>query len=110
MRSGSERRAILAFAVIAALVAGVGSYFAYSRPDALEHSVSAYAPAGQAIAQSTDAQYKGPLSGYNVPGLARPAVSGGLAGLIGAAMTFVAIAGAGFALSRARRRERGRHG
>jgi cobalt/nickel transport protein len=109
MPNATQKWAILALAAAAALVAGVGSYFAYSKPDALEHSVAVYAPEGGGV-QSTDAAHKAPLADYAVPGVAKPAVSGGLAGLIGVAVTFVVIMAAGFALSRASRKGRDSNG
>jgi|GEM_PF-5871792 len=108
--------------VLTLLAAGVFSYFAYSPPDALEHSLEHYAAKdasqqeqgepvqpGAAETQATETKeegYAGALPDYSVPGVEKPFLSGGAAGIIGIAATFAVIAGAGLLLqSRAKKRK-----
>lgn len=108
MHSAAQRRVVWLLAIATVLTAGVGSYFAYSKPDALEHSIAAYAPEGAAGVESTDGGYRGPMADYSVPGVAeKPFLSGAVAGLVGAGATFAVIAAAGFVIARTRRGGKG---
>lgn len=104
MGSLTSTKAFWVLAAVTALLAGVGSYFAYSKPDALEHSVSAYSPNPEASTSLADPQ--GVLPGYSVPGVKKPFVSGGVAGLVGVAVTFAVIAAFGL-LARGKRGKEG---
>jgi hypothetical protein len=82
------------FAITAA-IAGVLSYFAWSRPDALEHALSNYRngsvnTAPQAPGQSAAAA-KTPLPGYTVPSVTHPFAGNAVAGIIGVAATFAVL-------------------
>jgi cobalt/nickel transport protein len=93
-------RAVWILAVAAVSIAGVMSYFAYSKPDALEHSLLNYSTDANAAvaAQGTVPGNGAPLGDYNVGGVKQPFMSGGLAGIIGIVMAFVAVSFLGWAL------------
>ena len=65
------------------LVAGVGSYYASSHPDGLEH-VAASTGFGDTAEDSAVAD--SPLADYQVRGVEQDRLSGGLAGLLGVAL------------------------
>ncbi len=65
------------------LVAGVGSYYASSHPDGLEH-VAASTGFGDTAEDSAVAD--SPLADYQVRGVEQDRLSGGLAGLLGVAI------------------------
>jgi len=102
MRKAGHTKALWLVAGLVVILAGVVSYFAGSRPDALEYGVSKYAPGGQRPV--TDQQ------GANVPlpeGAApvaehRPFASNAISGIAGAAVTFAVIAAVGFLITRRR--------
>ncbi len=56
--------------------------------------------AAPAAASTGAGSYAAPMRDYGVPGVAKPQVRGGLAGVIGAAATFVVVAGIGVLLQR----------
>ena len=82
------------FAITAA-IAGVLSYFACSRPDALEHSLSNYrngsVDAAPKAPEQSAAAATAPLPGYTVPSVTHPFASNAVAGIIGAAATFAVL-------------------
>ena len=112
-----KRGAFWALAALAAVLAGVVSYFACSAPDALEYSLERHAP-GEATVESSDGAspkrndaYDAPLADYSAPPLSdKPFLSGGIAGLVGVAATFLVIVGAGLLLKRGKARKKAAHG
>lgn len=83
--------------LVSLLVAGVVSYWASSHPDGLEHVAERVGFADTAEDSPTA---DSPLSDYQVKGVDDPALSGGLAGLIGSAVVLVAAGGLGYAVRR----------
>ena len=104
MRDAGTRKAVWILAIAAVSIAGAMSYFAYSKPDALEHSLANYSTGGnEAVsAQNTPAGNGAPLADYGVRGVKQPFVSGGLAGVIGIVMVFAAVSFIGWALKHRR--------
>jgi hypothetical protein len=86
----------------ALLVAGVGSYWASSHPDGLEFVAE---KVGFADAAEDSATAGSPLSDYQVKGVENEALSGGLAGVIGAGVVLLLAGGLAYAV-----RRRGTHG
>jgi cobalt/nickel transport system permease protein/cobalt/nickel transport protein len=72
------------------LVAGVASYYASSHPDGLEYVAE---QAGFADTAEDSAAADSPLSDYQVKGVENDAVSGGLAGVIGALVVLLVAGG-----------------
>lgn len=72
------------------LVAGVASYYASSHPDGLEYVAE---QAGFADAAEDSAAADSPLSDYQVKGVENDALSGGLAGVIGALVVLLVAGG-----------------
>jgi cobalt/nickel transport system permease protein len=113
--SRSERRTLLGLGLSVALVAGVLSWFASTRPDGLEYSLekSGTKPAATSLAQKTEAWQRNfaPLPDYGFrskeedsPTAAWPAVEPGTsaAGLLGAAVVAGVALGLGSLLARRR--------
>jgi cobalt/nickel transport protein len=75
--------------LVALLIAGVGSYYASSHPDGLEWSAE---EEGFLDTAQDSAVADSPLADYAVSGVDDGRVSGGLAGVIGVAVT-LAVAG-----------------
>jgi len=90
--SGGRRRAAfwVAGILLALLVAGIGSYYASSSPDGLEATA---AETGFAHTARDSATADSPLADYAVAGVDDGRLSGGLAGIIGVAVTLVAAGG-----------------
>jgi cobalt/nickel transport protein len=97
-------KALCVLAAITVAIAGVVSYFASSSPDALEHSLATYREGGKtesakaadvraaATGGSTESGgYEAPLQDYSVPGVENTFLSGGMAGIAGALVTFAVI-------------------
>ncbi|MBN1093560.1 PDGLE domain-containing protein [Blastococcus sp. TML/M2B] len=80
---------LLAGLLVALVVAGIGSYYASSSPDGLEWSAEKEGFAHTAEDSSTAGS---PLADYAVSGVEDGRLSGGLAGVIGVAVT-LALAG-----------------
>ncbi|GAB2749679.1 PDGLE domain-containing protein [Nocardioides pakistanensis] len=76
--------------VAALLVAGGVSYFASSNPDGLEYVAE---KVGFADAAEDHAAADSPLSDYQVKGVENDALSGGLAGVLGALVVLVLAGG-----------------
>ena len=72
------------------LVAGVASYYASSHPDGLEYVAE---QAGFADTAEDSATTDSPLSDYQVKGVENDAVSGGLAGVVGALVVLLVAGG-----------------
>ncbi|GLZ82016.1 membrane protein [Actinorhabdospora filicis] len=97
--------------LVAAVLAGVVSNFAYSAPDGLD-SVSREGctfdendeiTGGECMAKTArEHEVGGPLADYAIKGIDNPVIATGLSGLIGVAITF-AIGGGAFWLVRHRR-------
>lgn len=83
------RTFVIAGIFAALLVAGVGSYWASTHPDGLTQVAE---QAGFSDTAKDSAAKDSPLSGYQVKGVDDPAVSRGLAGVIGA-LTVLFLAG-----------------
>ena len=87
--SRRNRGFLVAGALLALLIAGVGSYYASSAPDGLEWSAEeegfGYTAEDSAVAGS-------PLADYSVSGVEDGRLSGGLAGVLGVVVT-LALAG-----------------
>ena len=100
MRDAGTMKTVWILAAMALVMAGVMSYFAYSKPDALEHSLAGHSTDGSAAvsAQDTRAGNGAPLADYGVPGVRQPFFSSGLAGIIGTVMVFVAVSLVAWAL------------
>ena len=81
---------------IAAAIAGVLSYFAWSRPDALEHALSNYrngsVNAAPQAPEPSAAAANAPLPNYTVPSVTHPFAGSAVAGIIGVAATFAVLA------------------
>ena len=75
--------------LLALLIAGVGSYYASSSPDGLEKSAEAE---GFGHTATDSAAADSPLADYSVSGVDDGRLSGGLAGVVGVAVT-LALAG-----------------
>jgi hypothetical protein len=79
-----DRRFLLAFLLVALVVAGVVSFYASGDPDGL----SKVAEDKGFAAQEKDHALKGsPLNDYGVEGVENERLSGGLAGVIGVGLT-----------------------
>lgn len=94
----SRKTFFLVGLLVAFLVAGVGSYYASSHPDGLEH-VAEQAGFGHTAEDSATAD--SPLADYQTSGVDNARVSGGLAGVIGSAVV-LALAGGLFWVVRRR--------
>jgi len=81
----------------ALLVAGVASYWASSNPDGLEYVAE---KVGFADAAKDSAAAGSPLSDYQVKGVESDALSGGLAGVVGALVVLVLAGGLAYAVRR----------
>ncbi len=82
-------RFLLVALLVALVVAGVGSYYASSSPDGLEWSAE---KEGFLDSARDSATADSPLADYAVSGIDDGRLSGGLAGIIGVAVT-LALAG-----------------
>ena len=86
----SLRRLLLAGLLLSALVAGVLSSYASTRPDGLTQAARSLGFSGTARDSATAGS---PLAGYTVSGVGDPRVAGGLAGLLGIAVTALVMGG-----------------
>lgn len=92
-----NRGFLLAFLVVSLLVAGVASYYASSHPDGLEYVAE---QAGFLDTAEDSATAEGPLADYQVEGVGDSRLSGGLAGVIGAAVVLLLAGGLAWLLRR----------
>lgn len=83
--------------VVALLIAGVASYFASANPDGLEHVAE---QVGFADSAEDSATAGSPLSDYQVKGVDNEALSGGLAGVVGALVVLLAVGGLTYVVRR----------
>ena len=81
---------LLAGLLVALLVAGVGSYYASGSPDGLEWSAE---KEGFLDTAEDSATADSPLADYAVSGVDDGRLSGGLAGVVGVAVTLVLAGG-----------------
>ena len=95
--SRRNRGFLLVGVLVALLVAGVGSYYASSSPDGLERSAE---EEGFGSTARDSAAADSPLADYAVSGVDDGRLSGGLAGVIGVAVTLVLAGGLTLALRR----------
>jgi cobalt/nickel transport protein len=89
-RSRRTTGLLLVGLLAALLVAGVGSYYASSHPDGLEWSAE---QEGFGDTARDSAAADSPLADYAVAGVDDGRLSGGLAGVIGVAVTLVVAGG-----------------
>ena len=91
---GTSRRRTTGFLLVgllvALLIAGVGSYYASGSPDGLEWSAE---EEGFLDTAEDSATADSPLADYGVSGVDDGRLSGGLAGVIGVAVTLVLAGG-----------------
>lgn len=81
-----SRRTFFALALLVSLaIAGVGSYYASTHPDGLEH----VAEQAGFLDSAEDPQVSGPLADYRTEGVEGDRLSGGLAGVAGVALVGV---------------------
>lgn len=97
----STRRLLVLGLLVSALVAGVLSYYASGRPDGLTHVAQSLGFAGTARGSVTSGS---PLADYSVAGVDDARLSGGVAGLVGVAVTGLLMAGLVLLLRRRRPR------
>ena len=76
----STRTLVVAGLVVSALLAGVGSFYASSSPDGLQHVATSLGFDDTARHSPTAGS---PLAGYSVSDVGDARLSGGLAGLVG---------------------------
>ncbi len=72
--------------LVALLVAGVGSYYASTHPDGLEHVAE---KAGFLDSAEDSPVADGPLAGYQTDGVESDRVGGGIAGAVGAVLVLL---------------------
>jgi len=80
------KRFVLWGLVVSAVVAGVLSYYASPRPDGLERAAEVLSDTDQSASSDV---LPAPMPDYAVPGIHNARLSGGLAGVIGVAATFI---------------------
>jgi cobalt/nickel transport system permease protein/cobalt/nickel transport protein len=90
---------LISLAAVAILLAGVGSFYASSRPDGLEYVAETTGFGDTASASGAEA---GPLAGYGVAGVDNARLSGGLAGVIGVVVVGALAGGVTLILRRRR--------
>jgi len=84
------RRFVVVGLLVAFLVAGFGSYYASSHPDGLN---SVAEKAGFRDKEKPSATSDGPFAGYSTKGIDNQRLSGGVAGVAGAALVLVLMGG-----------------
>lgn len=106
MRGISTRSLVVTGLVIALLLAGVGSFYASSHPDGLEHVAETMGFSSTAQDHATSGS---PLADYTTEGVANERVSGGLAGVVGVLLVGAIGGGLAWALRRRRPSEQPGH-
>lgn len=91
------RRFLLGGLLVALLGAGIGSYYASTRPDGLAHVAE---QTGFADRSQDSPTSDGPFAGYSTRGVEDDRVGGGVAGLVGAGLTLVLAGGLFWVLRR----------
>lgn len=97
--NGGVKRFVIAGVAVAAILAGVVSFYASASPDGLERVA---ADTGIAQNEKEHPLAGSPLSDYGVAGIADERLSGGLAGLIGMAATLAIGTGVFWVIRRRR--------
>jgi len=93
----TTRRFLVAFALVAVVLAGGVSYFASSAPDGLDRVAQDH---GLARSERPHALGDGPFAGYAVKGVSSSWLSGGLAGVTGVVVVLALTSGIAFAVRR----------
>jgi cobalt/nickel transport protein len=93
----STRRFVLVGLLVALLVAGVGSYYASTHPDGLEHVAE---QTGFADSAEDSAAADSPLADYETRGVEDSRLSGGVAGVAGALVVLLLAGGLALAVRR----------
>ena len=101
----TTRRFLVAFALVAVVLAGGVSYYASSAPDGLNRVA---ADQGIAKREKPHALGDGPMAGYAVKGVSSSWLSGGLAGVTGVVVVLALTSGLTFAVRRRNTAARGR--
>ncbi len=91
------RTFVVAGVVVALLIAGVAGYFASANPDGLEYVAE---QVGFADSAEDSATADSPLSDYQVEGVDHKALSGGLAGVVGALVVLLVVGGLTYVVRR----------
>ncbi len=84
------RRFVVVGLLVAFLVAGFGSYYASSHPDGLNFVAE---KAGFIDKEKASATSDGPFAGYSTKGIDNERLSGGVAGVAGAALVLLLMGG-----------------
>jgi PDGLE domain len=98
-------RFFVAFALVAAVLAGVVSYVASASPDGLNRVAADHGIADQ---ERRHALADGPMAGYGLRGVDQPWLSGGLAGIAGVGVVLALTSGLVLAVRRKRAEPSGR--
>jgi cobalt/nickel transport system permease protein/cobalt/nickel transport protein len=85
--------------VVTLLLAGFASYYASAHPDGLEHVAET---TGFLDSADDHPAGDGPMADYSVDGVDSPRLAGGLAGVVGVAVTLLLAGGLGYAVRRRR--------
>jgi cobalt/nickel transport protein len=96
-----SRTFLLAFLLVALLVAGVASYYASAHPDGLAYVAEKAGFGDQEQRSATD---DGPFAGYSTKGIDDDRVSGGVAGVAGSLIVLLLAGGLFTVLGRRRER------
>jgi cobalt/nickel transport protein len=96
-----SRTFLLAFLLVALLVAGLASYYASSHPDGLAFVAER---AGFGDREQRSATADGPFAGYSTKGIGDDRVSGGVAGVVGSLVVLLLAGGLFAVLGRRRSR------
>lgn len=99
-RRVGTRTVLVVGALLALLLAGVVSYYASSAPDGLNKVADDQGISSQ---QKQHQLENSPLAGYGTKGVDNGRLSGGLAGVVGVAVTFAIVGGLVLAVRRVRR-------
>lgn len=93
----SRRAFLVTFLVAALLLAGVGSYYASSHPDGLEHVAeqTGFLDSGEESPAAGS-----PLADYQTSGVEDDRLSGGLAGVVGSLVVLLLMGGIAWAVRR----------
>ncbi len=111
---GASRGLLLSFSLATVLVGGALSWFASSHPDGLEWSLEATTRGAEASAGASGLSRwlanlqanTSLLPDYSVPSAASPELGTSVSGLVGGAVTLLAIVGLGLGLQKLRKRAR----
>ena len=102
-----SRTFLLAFLLVALLLAGVASYYASSHPDGLAYVAERVGFGDQ---EQRSATADGPFAGYSTKGIDDDRISGGVAGVVGSLVVLLIAGGLFTVLGRRRERPVGPRG